>query len=222
MKARLRLFESLRAGDALEGALLQARPEVRANVEAHRGFTLHHARVAWDIDGLLKGQGVGGIPEADRKEMVRVMKKLLGEARTMWFGTDGKVVVQVTAADWAAARRALDRYLGDKDPVGRQQAFREARRHLPAETTVLNLAEAGAYVRATGEFMQFMVRMRARDVPVAKLPPPPAPGDGPCYFGTALTLRPGRGSLDLWLSAEALGEFYKICDAIIKLEANSP
>jgi hypothetical protein len=220
VKARLRLLESLRAGDALEGALLYARPEVRANAEAYRGFQFHYARMAWDIEGTFKVQGTGKLPEKDRKEMIAALKKLIGEGRTMWFGTDGKVFLQVTAADWAEARRSLDRYLDGKDTVGGQPAFQEARKHLPAETTVLSLVEFSAYVRLMRE--AFVPLIRATGTPGAKLPPLPVPSDRPCYFGTAFTLRPGRGTLDLWLSAEAIGEFYKTMEPVFKIFKMAP
>jgi hypothetical protein len=214
--ARLQLLRALKAGDTFEGVVLKEKPEVKAQDLAYRGLELHYLGTAWDIPKMIAAQTGRGTPEAFEKEagkrLAELMKKFLGEGRKTWFGTDGKVFVQVVAKDWDSARRQFDQYLDGKDSVGRQFAFRETRSHLPAETTVLMLVDASYHARVMAEFMR-----AAGDLPAAFPAPPAATGEAG-YLGVAVTLQPDRGSLDVWLPAAAAREFYKTFEPLFKLQ----
>lgn len=207
--AHLQLLQALKAGDTFGGTLLREKPDVKARAQTYRGLTLHYVGMTWDIDGMVAAQtpkeGGEEYTKAVAKPMAATLKKLVGEGSKSWFGTDGKVFVQVTAGDWDGARRQLDQYLDGKAAVGRQPAFADTRRRLPAETSVVNVVEASSYVQFLADFLQ-----AAADRPAPSAAR--AAKGKPAYFGMAITLRPGRGSLDLWLPAAVVGELVRVVE----------
>src|SRR5579864_2092105 len=131
--ARLQLLKALQAGDVLEGAILKDRPAITAKAKTHRGFSLHHARITWDIEQMVTKQIGQDIPPEVKEKMLATMKKLLGDGREFWFGANDKVWLQISGKDWPAARKQLDHYLDKKNTIAAQPAFQETRKHLPAQ-----------------------------------------------------------------------------------------
>jgi hypothetical protein len=205
---RLQLVKSLKAGDTWEGAWLKEKPKVKARARTYRGLTLHSVRIVWDVDKMVEGQVGTEVPPANRKKMLEAVKELLGTGRKAWFGSTGKALVQVAAPNWDGARRRLDRYLDGRDTIGRQRAFRDSRKHLPAQASVLTLVDVRSYARAMRRFLTIV----AEGAPNGKeheSPVPEAEKGEASYAGLAVTLEPGRGSLDVWFPAAAMGDYYR-------------
>src|SRR5262249_45733780 len=95
-EASLKLFQAMKSGGNFQSAPLKDKPEVKASAQTHRGFKLHYVRMTWDLEKMAE-KTPGG------KDMVDAIKKLIGEGIQSWFGTDGNVVVTVTAKDWDTA-----------------------------------------------------------------------------------------------------------------------
>ncbi len=132
------------------------------------------------------------------------MKALLGEKLTLFFGTDGKVYLQVTAKDWTTAKKMLDRYFKGKG-AGEQAAFRDVRKELPAEASLIGLVDAVQYVGAVVDVVKPLF------AGLFPLPPgfPAKPAkESPSYVGAAVGLQPERGSLDVFISAGAVHEAF--------------
>src|SRR5204862_1549852 len=131
------------------------------------------------------------------------LKKLLGEDMKVWFGTDGKVCVQVAAKDWAHAKEQLERYRDGKETLTKQQAFLATRKHLPAETSFLMLMDLPMFLQDMSTFMQ--AALQGQGLPI-NLPQLKADPKKVSYLGTAFTLQPERGSFELWLPASMVVE----------------
>jgi hypothetical protein len=222
VKARLRLVKALRAGEMFEGLVLKTKPVVKANAHTYQGVAFHYSRLTWDIERMLGTYMDKKIPEAQKKKVIEAFKKLLGEGRKAWFGTDGKVVIQVTAPDWKGARRQINRYLAGKGTLSEQPAFQETRKHLPARTTVLHLLEASAYSQGMGEFLKALAEAMPNGGK-GKFPVFPAVKGKAAYIGAAFTLEPGSGGMDVWFPATAVNQFYQVfLGPIFKMSSKTP
>ncbi len=134
--AQAKLIEATGAA-LLKAGVLKDKPEIQPHAHKYKGFDFTAVRVNWDVAKL--------VPPDDAPMNNRVnagaLKQLLGDGLNLWFGTDGKTFVQVTAADWDSAEKQLDGYFKGENPVGGDAAFAVARRQLPAKATVWMLID---------------------------------------------------------------------------------
>jgi hypothetical protein len=216
---QLKMLQAMSAGATLQSGMLKKKPVVKKNAQKYRDFELHSVHLEWDLEKMAEasGAGAGALPEEARKQLAEGMKKLMGSEMNLWFGSDGKDNVTVIAKDWPAAEKLLDQYFKGEKKVGDVAAFREARKELPAEATVLALFDVVQYAAAVLDFVKPLIGG------AMPLPPnfPAAPDKAkPTYMGLAATAVPERASFDLFLSAPAVHEFYKVFIAPLRAGAN--
>jgi hypothetical protein len=195
--AILKLVSSLQPGSTFQSSSLKQKPVVKANAEKYGDISFHHAEVVWDIDKMVSA---GELPEEMKKKLAEGMQKLLGPGMKIWFGTDGKALIQVVAKDWAQAQGILDQYMKARQTIGEVAAFRDVRKELPAEATILQILDMVQYM---GVMADFVMPMISGFVPLpANYPAPPAKGVH-SFAGMAFTLRAERASVDFFLSTSA-------------------
>lgn len=187
---------------------LKSKPEVKENVEKHGEFKLHSVQLTLDLDKIGDQAGAKG-GDVAKNAAIAAVKGFWGEKSTMWFGTDGKTVVQINAPDWSTAEKLLDQYTKGAGAAGEAKAFGDVRKEMPARTSLLGLVDA---VNMFGTIFEALKPI----IPAGQLPPgwpnlPAKPTSA--YVGMAVTFQPNRGSFDLFISAAAAQEFYK---AIVK------
>ena len=192
--AQARLIEATGAA-LLKAGVLKEKPEIQAHAQKYKGFDFTAVRVTWDVDKML---AAGGDKPPDANRLV-LAKKALGDGMNLWFGTDGKAFVQVTAADWDGAQKQLDGYLKGESVIGDDKAYAAVRKALPAEATTLMAIDPSG-VAEWLELMGWTIR------------PPAAPKPG--FIGVAVTLEPGRASLDLCAQAAQAEEFLYLIGAL--------
>src|SRR5262249_548621 len=118
--AMLKLFEAWEAGESFQSAPIKGKPEIKPNARTYRGFRLNYVSFTGDLEKRLANyEG----PEEGKAKFKAAMKQMMGEGLKVWFGTDGKINVQVAAQDWSSGQRQLDRYLDGKDILGQQTSF---------------------------------------------------------------------------------------------------
>jgi hypothetical protein len=206
-EAQRKLLEGLQAGAAFQSGVVKEKPVIKPRAEKYGGFELTSVEVTWDFDKMVEGAGTGdGLPEEAKKQLAAALQKLLGERLRVWFGTDGKEVIQVTAEDWPAAQKLLDRYTRGEGAIGADESFRQARKELPAESTFIALADPVPYLGAILDLMRPIV---AANAPLPISFPAPPPRGKPAFAGKSVTLRPDRASLDVFVSASATHALYK-------------
>jgi hypothetical protein len=207
--ATTKMFQALEADSTFQNLVLKGKPEFRADAEKHRGFTLNHVTVRYDIDKMLEKQ----VPDENmRAAMKDAMKKLLGESVQTWYGTDGKVVVTLTGTDWASARQRLDDYLDGKS-IAKDASYQQVRRELPAEESMIALIDAPRFAVTMGEYITTMLKGMPVPFPVPTLKPV-KPG-APAFIGMTLTLRPEEGSVDLFLPGSSVHAVRKAIEKAI-------
>jgi len=204
----LKLLQALKGGETFMSAAFKDKPEVKPDAQKHRGFTLHHFSGQWDLDKMvensLKNNPLG---EGMKKPMTEMMKQLMGEGIKSWFGSDGKRFVQVIAPDWNTAKSQLDDFLDGKNPVGKEPAFQEARKQLPAEATVLGFIDVPPYFQIMGSFAQSMMQALGNQ---QNLPEPKPMKGVHAYLGFAGTLQSERASFDVWFPGSAANAIHKM------------
>jgi hypothetical protein len=202
--AYLRLFKTLKKGEEFSGLPVK-KLALEENKEAHRGFKFHHVDLAWDYAKAAEDN-------PDQKGIIEAMKKLMGETVRVWFGTDGKKYVQVTARDWDEAKKLLDGYLDGSTPVGSNKAYLDARKRLPEQTSTLFLVDVPSFSLTIGEFAYGMLKSLGLDVGAA----PKELKAEPTFLGFALTLESQRVDMDVWIPAEGVASVRKVFGPIFE------
>jgi hypothetical protein len=201
--AMLTLFRAMEHGGTFQNAYVKGKPEIKENAQDYKGFKLHAVHIAWDLDKLADRVPGGG------DSMKAAMKKLMGEDLRLWFGADGKRVVTLTAKDWETAHKYLDTYLDGQSPVSKEPAFTSTRKQLPAETTLLMLADAG---RMTNIMADYMVSIfKAMPGLPFNLPDEVKPvKTKTSYLGFAVTLKPENAGVDIFIPVIGVQEMRKV------------
>jgi hypothetical protein len=203
--AEVKLFEAAQAGSGLQGGIVKEKPEIKRSARKYGDFDLNAVELTWDLDKMAE-QGSRELPEEIKKHLVEGMKSLVGEKLGVWFGTDGKVLLQVTAPDWDKASELLDRYFKGNKTAGDVAAFRNVRKELPAEANMIFLMDLVRYGVAIVDMIKPMFGG------LLPLPPgyPAKPGkDAATYVGAAVALQAERGSVDLFVSAATIHQAFK-------------
>jgi hypothetical protein len=203
--AMVDLIKALEAGGSFQSGTVKEKPVLKLADQKYGGFDLNYFEVVWDLEKMADKAGQQ-LPEQTKKQLAEAMKGVLGEKMNCWFGTDGKVVLQVMAPDWSAAQKLLDQYSKGIKPVSEVKAFRDVRKELPSEATFLGLIDAVQYLGIMVEIFKPMV---GGFLPIPPKYPELPSKDNPSFVGGAVTLQPQRGGMDLFLSAPAIHEFYK-------------
>ena len=201
--AQVKLFRALGEGGTFQSAAIKGKPEIKENDQTYKGFTLHYARLQFDLDKLAEALPGGA------EDMKKAFKKLIGEEVRTWFGTDGKRYVAVSAKEWPAAKAMLDAYLDGSRTLATEPAFAATRKQLPPEATMVSLADAGRFTQTMVDYM--LAIMKAVPGLPFNLPDELKPvATKTSYLGFAMTLRPEHGAVDFYLPAAAVQEMRKV------------
>jgi hypothetical protein len=202
--AQLRLFQALTDGGKFAMTPLKGKPIIKPNAEKYRGTTLHYVRLKWNLEKMMENLPGG-------EQMGDMMKKLVGEGMTLWFGTIDKKYVQVSAKDWRTAQTYLDEYFDKENSVGaKAKTFAGARARLPKKATMLSLVHVPQLAQYYSDFLYAMLKgpLNLKDKP----PPIKGKKTQADYLGVALTLEAGHGSFDLWIPGTSARDFRRIAE----------
>ena len=204
--AQLALMQHMKAGNSYMSRVIKGQPEINANAQTYRGFKLHSAGYTWDLDAMISQAAVGGVQtDAQKEQMKKMMKQMLGERMTYWFGSNGTLFVMLTGDNWEAARKRLDAYLDGKHTVADEKAFKETRMQLPAEATGLFLLDAARYADLLSGIMQASLPLGANRPSNGNFSS--AAKGKSSFIGLAVTLKSERASIELWMPVAAVAEF---------------
>ncbi len=197
--AYTRLYKALPAGGHVANLVLKDKPKVTEKAQTYGNFTFAEVRLTFDYEASLKD-----VPDNIREATLESLKKQMREKTTTWVGTDGKVVVQLTAKDWDAAQKVLAEYVDAKTPVGTEPGFALTRKNLPADATLLMMAETSELITTLVE----QAKTVGQAIPGGGGIPPigkvkPVKGEA-TFVGVALTLKPETATLDVFIPGTGL------------------
>lgn len=191
---------------------LKSKPDVKPDAQTYKDFKLNSVSLVWDFEKTIEKLSGQQAPEEMRKEMTESMKKFMGDGSKMWFGSDGKSFVQITAKDWEAAQDFLNQYLDGKKAIKNQKAYQETRTQLPTEATFISLVDALPYCQSMGNYFLSTLKAVPLPFPIPFATLPAVKGE-PAYWGFAVTLDSGYGGLDTWIPASSVKEVRKLVEA---------
>jgi hypothetical protein len=208
--AQLKLFKELKAG-SMYGTVLKSDPVVKENAMKHGGFEFNSVSLKWDLEKTIEKQAAAaGMNDDQKKAMVEYMKSIVGEGTDVWFGTDGKTMMQVTAKDWESARDLLDRYQKGEQTLGSSQAYKDTIKNLTAENSMVMLVDVPQMTEVMVKAVVTVLQASGLPIPIPPGIEKPAVKAKTSFLGLGLTLASGRGSFDLWLSATSINDVYKM------------
>jgi hypothetical protein len=192
----------------VNSVVLKAAPRVNEEAEKLGDFTFAEVFLRYDFDAT-----VAELPEQVKEATLQsLMRTLTPDSRT-WIGTDGKVVMSITAKDWKEAGEWLVKYLDPKRSVGADAAFKATRAQLPAEANFVVIAETGSAIttlmdqlRATGDALPGFPK-----IPLLKTPKGEA-----TYVGLALALKGEIASVTAFVPTNALAVGGKVLEPFFK------
>lgn len=154
--------------------------KVQPDAQTHHGMTFTHATSIINMDKLAEMSG-------NNPAQLETMKTMFAGGRMeSWFGTDGKLVLEITAPTWDQAKALIDAYTSGESGVGRDAGFKAVLSDLPGRASFLMVMN-----------MQGLVRMMAAQfAAIAKNPDVKAPEDMPkeaAYLGASLTPHATQG-----------------------------
>lgn len=205
VQGQLQLFQAIAAGKKYSSMQLK-KAAVKPDAHAHRGFTLHHAEMVWDFEQMAANLPIDGA------KLAEAMKKIMGEGINVWFGTDGKNLVQLTAKDWPQAQKILDDYLDAKSVVGKDPSFQEARKNLPGQANLIAYYDVPQALESIRMGMAATLGALGQGGPKFE---PAKEKAKPIFFGVALILKPEHAGIDLWVPAAAAREVQKMVESLM-------
>ena len=198
--ATLKLTGALTANSTMASLAFKSKPVVKASVAKIGGFDLNSVAVEYDFDKI-----VAALPEEARAAQKAMLEKVSGGPKqTIWFGTDGKAVITVTATDADTAKALLEAYTSGKSVLDGDKAYAATRKNLPAQTSYLTLLETGRIVEMMGDTLKSIGNIQPGALPI-QIPELKAPKGETSYIGIALTLKPKHGTIDVFVPAAAVG-----------------
>ena len=133
VRALTKTYKAIAAGGRVNSVILKAAPRVNDEAEKHGDFTFAEVYLKYDFDAT-----VADLPEQVKEATLQsLMRTLTPDSRT-WIGTDGKIVVSITAKEWKEASELLGQYQDAKRSVGADAAFKATRRSSPLKRTSLS------------------------------------------------------------------------------------
>jgi len=207
--ARLDLLRAVTKTGSFAHVPLKEKPEIQEKAQTIGGFTLHAVKVKFDFDKAVSELDEGA-KEAARTSM---RKALGGDELSMWFGTDGKRLMQLTAKDWSEAKALAESHLDGSRALEKSDAYQFTRKQLPKDVTMLVMLDAAQTV--------YSLFNLAGDTPglLPGLPVPmpdnTKPAGKPAYIGIALVLKPEHGSFELFVPATAVGQIQKLVQPLL-------
>jgi hypothetical protein len=169
------------------------------------GFALHRAKIAFDFDRMFEKA-----PEEARTQIKELMHKMMGAGQETWFGSDGKLFVEVTAKDWNAAKTMLDDFASGKG-VASAPGFAATRKRLPERAGMIGLIDGARYAQIMYDSITTAMRQFGNE------PPKMNPAEGPAQFlGYALTMGPRNVGIELWVPADGVKQVLKMLAPLLK------
>jgi hypothetical protein len=132
-----------------------------------------------------------------------------GEEMNLWFGTDGKQVVQLTAKDWKTAEARLNDYIKGVATVGGDEGFTLTRKNLAGDNTLVALFDAGRTIIEMFEMFKEMAGAMP-GLPAGQIPELRKPAGKPAYVGIAVALKPEYGTFEMFIPTTAAQQIRKV------------
>ena len=203
-----KLYKDIPAGGRIGSVVLKSAPKVSVNAEKYKSFTFSEIRIHFDFDAT-----VASLPEEAKEFTLENLKRTLSEKTTLWIGTDGQNVIQLTGKDWASAKSTLETYLEAKQSVGDDKAFKAARDFLPADASVVMMGETASTIKLLFDSVASMSKVVPGFPQIGPLKPIKS---DPTYLGMAVTLKGDVIGMTLFIPTGSITVGRKLLDGLLR------
>lgn len=210
VSSQLKMFKAMTKTASFGSVPLKIKPEIKEDAETTGGFKFHLVKLTFDFD-----KAIENLPQEIRDATRASMVKMMGDRSTTWIGTDGKKVINVSAKNWQIARPVVEEYLKGNKTIDKDEAFQATRKNLPAEATLIFVADTARLVEMIMEAVREMTAGIPGAFPGGNFPPIKAPMAKPAYFGFALVLKPEYGSIDIYVPTVAVAQVRKMIQPLL-------
>jgi hypothetical protein len=206
LDASLQLLEAVAKNEQFRFMPIKDGITVKRKAQNYRGTEWSEVSMKWDLDKMFAEVPFGA------EELIKGMKKITGEGENIWMGVVDKQVIAATAKDWKSAKNLIDEYLEKKGkPASADKAFAAVRGQLPKEATFVELLDMAQYLDLVLEMVRPILAAAGQDVEI-----PASKEKQPGYVGVSATLLPRNVGGDVFISAGAAREVYRVIDPFIK------
>lgn len=179
--------------------------KITKDAVTHQGIKFAKAEFSWDFAKMF-GQGQE-LPEEVQKQVMNLMKELMGEKMDVYVGFANGEAIQITASNWEKAKKVYDNYKSGKDRVGAEENYTAVRKGLSDRQTMVALIDP---VRYGGKVIEIMKGALAGMLPI----PPGFPANLDkakySYFGFGMILEQNNAAMEMYISSAAIDECFKV------------
>jgi hypothetical protein len=198
---RLAVLNSLTKTGTFANVPLKAKPQIAEKAEQIGALALHAAHLKFDLD-----KAVLDLPNDVKESTKASIRRAVGEEMHLWFGSDGKQVVQVIAKDWADAKSLVESFLNGTTSLATDDSFQFTRKQLPAEANMLIVLDAA---RSASTLLGVFGGTAGSP------PPEAAPASKPAYIGLALVLKERHAAIEVFIPAAAVEQIRKALQPLL-------
>jgi hypothetical protein len=210
VSSQLKMFKAMTKTASFGSVALKNKPEIKEDAESTGGFKFHLVKLTFDFD-----KAIENLPQEIRDATRASMVKMMGDRSSTWIGTDGKKVIRVSGKNWQVVRPVVEEYLKGNKTIDKDEAFQATRKNLPAEATLIFVADTARLVEMIMEVVREMTAGIPGAFPGGNIPPIKAPMAKPAYLGVALVLKAEYGSIDIYVPTVAVALVRKMIQPLL-------
>ncbi len=203
MAAQLQSLEIMGPGSLYGGGGIKDF-KITKDAVTHQGTKFTRAVFSWDFAKMF-GNGQE-LPEEVQKQIVTLMKELMGEKMEVYLGIENGESIQLTAPNWDKAKKLLESYKTGKAKVGAVENYTAVRKGMSDRQTMVVLLDP---VRYGGKVVEIMKGAFAGMLPI----PPGFPANldkaNPSYLGFGVALDQNNAAMEWFISSAAINECFK-------------
>jgi hypothetical protein len=205
----LKMYKGVSEGGTLQNVPLASKPLIKEKAETVSGITFNHVAMKLDFDKASEQ-----MPEQMRESMKQSMMKMMGEETKMWFGIDGKYILQVTAKNWNEAKSLIEKYKAGQDQVGKQLAFQLTRKNMPEKVAYLSMSDSVKLMALMYDSMK--TSLAAVPGFPATFPELKFKDAKPSYIGMSFVGGGNDGSIEIFVPATAVQQIRKVIAPLLQ------
>ncbi len=205
----LKMYKALTKTGSFGSIPFKEKPVIKENTETVGDYKLSHVKLAFDFDKYAEN-----LPEGAREASKATIMKMMGDKTNIWIGNSGNKVISISAKDWSEAKSAIEDYLKGGNPLEKDESFQLTRKQLPADATILILADTARFIETMLDMMKDALA-NVPGIPGGGLPALKAPKGKSAYFGMAVVLKAEYSSFDLFVPVTAVQQVRKMLAPVI-------
>ena len=203
MDAQIKTLELMGPG-ALYGSGAVKSSKVTKDALTHDGIKFTRVEIIWDFDKMFGNSQ--DLPEEVKKQVLTMMKELMGEKMEVYSGISEGKLIQITSSSAEKAKKIYDSHKAGNSKVGSIENYSVVRRGLSERQTMVFLTDP---VRYFGKVIEVLKGAFAGMVPI----PPGFPANldkaKPNFIGGGVILEQNNAAMELYVSSASINEIFK-------------